>query len=58
MLITVVDVIFIDVVQPGQTRIVDLKASTFLHDGVHFAISIKVNCIDSTASAEAVFASF
>uniref|UniRef100_A0A2I3RSU9 FBL n=1 Tax=Pan troglodytes TaxID=9598 RepID=A0A2I3RSU9_PANTR len=57
MLIAMVDVIFADVAQPDQTRIVALNAHTFLRNGGHFVISIKANSIDSTASAEAVFAS-
>ncbi|KAL1785691.1 rRNA 2' [Sigmodon hispidus] len=57
MLIAMVDVIFADVAQPDQTGIVALNAHTFLRNGGHFVISIKANCIDSTASAEAVFAS-
>ena len=42
MLITMVDVIFADVAQPDQTRIVTLNAHTFLRNGGHFVISIKV----------------
>uniref|UniRef100_A0A2K5C480 Fibrillarin n=1 Tax=Aotus nancymaae TaxID=37293 RepID=A0A2K5C480_AOTNA len=57
MLIAMVDVIFADVAQPDQTRIVALNAHTFLCNGGHFVISIKANCTDSTASAEAMFAS-
>ncbi|XP_027280642.1 rRNA/tRNA 2'-O-methyltransferase fibrillarin-like protein 1 isoform X2 [Cricetulus griseus] len=57
MLIGMVDVIFADVAQPDQSRILALNAHTFLRNGGHFLISIKANCIDSTASAEAVFAS-
>ncbi|KAL1785121.1 rRNA 2', partial [Sigmodon hispidus] len=57
MLITMVDVIFADMAQPDQTWIVALNAYTFLSNGGHFEISIKANCIDYTASAEAVFAS-
>ncbi|XP_053908579.1 rRNA 2'-O-methyltransferase fibrillarin [Cuculus canorus] len=56
MLIGMVDVIFADVAQPDQTRIVALNAHSFLRNGGHFVISIKANCIDSTAPAEAVFA--
>ena len=52
-----VDVVFADVAQPDQARIVDLNARHFLRAGGHFVISIKANCIDSTAPAEAVFAS-
>jgi len=57
MLVPMVDVIFADVAQPDQARIVGLNAQTFLKNGGHFVISIKANCIDSTAPAEAVFAS-
>ncbi|XP_036913630.1 rRNA/tRNA 2'-O-methyltransferase fibrillarin-like protein 1 [Sturnira hondurensis] len=57
MLVGMVDVIFADVAQPDQSRILALNAHTFLRNGGHFLISIKANCIDSTASAEAVFAS-
>nr|XP_058901176.1 rRNA 2'-O-methyltransferase fibrillarin isoform X2 [Kogia breviceps] len=41
MLIAMVDVIFADVAQPDQTRIVALNAHTFLRNGGHFVISIK-----------------
>ncbi|XP_029471693.1 LOW QUALITY PROTEIN: rRNA 2'-O-methyltransferase fibrillarin-like [Rhinatrema bivittatum] len=57
MLVGMVDVIFADVAQPDQTRIVALNAHNFLKNGGHFVISIKANCIDSTAAPEAVFAS-
>ncbi|XP_072835637.1 rRNA 2'-O-methyltransferase fibrillarin [Pogona vitticeps] len=57
MLIGMVDVIFADVAQPDQSRIVALNAHNFLKNGGHFVISIKANCIDSTAAPEAVFAS-
>ncbi|KAL8171520.1 hypothetical protein V2J09_023324 [Rumex salicifolius] len=57
MLVSMVDVIFADVAQPDQARIVALNASFFLKAGGHFVISIKANCIDSTSPAEAVFAS-
>lgn len=50
------DVIFTDVAQPDQTRIVAMNAHTFLQNGGQCVISIKANCIDSTASTEAVFA--
>merc|ERR1711935_507607 len=51
-----VDVMFADVAQPDQARILGINAQYFLKTGGHFVISIKANCIDSTASAEAVFA--
>ncbi|GLJ12726.1 hypothetical protein SUGI_0196610 [Cryptomeria japonica] len=56
MLVGMVDVIFADVAQPDQARIVALNAHHFLKNGGHFVISIKANCIDSTVPAEAVFA--
>lgn len=57
MLINQVDVIFADVAQPDQARIVTYNAQFFLKNGGHIVISIKASCIDSTASPEAVFAS-
>jgi rRNA 2'-O-methyltransferase fibrillarin len=57
MLVDMVDVIFADVAQPDQARIVAYNAKFFLKNGGHAVISIKANCIDSTAPAEAVFAS-
>ncbi|KAE9227677.1 hypothetical protein PF005_g4619 [Phytophthora fragariae] len=56
MLVPMVDVVFADVAQPDQARIVALNASHFLKNGGHFVISIKASCIDSTAAPEAVFA--
>ncbi|CAD7704685.1 unnamed protein product [Ostreobium quekettii] len=56
MLVPMVDVIFADVAQPDQGRIVGLNAQYFLKNEGHFAISIKASCIDSTAQPEAVFA--
>jgi len=55
MLVGMVDVLFADVAQPDQARILELNARNFLKNGGHFVISIKANCIDSTAPAEAVF---
>ncbi len=55
MLVGMVDVIFADVAQPDQARIVALNAHYFLKNEGNFAISIKANCIDSTAPAEQVF---
>ena len=56
MLVGMVDVIFADVAQPDQARIVSLNAQSYLKAGGSFVISIKANCIDSTARPEAVFA--
>ncbi|KAI0263406.1 Fibrillarin-domain-containing protein [Gloeopeniophorella convolvens] len=55
MLLSSVDVIFADVAQPDQARIVAHNAHQFLKTGGHAVISIKANCIDSTAPADAVF---
>lgn len=56
MLVGMVDTIFADVAQPDQARIVALNAHHFLKTTGFIVISIKANCIDSTAEAEAVFA--
>merc|ERR1712151_369718 len=56
MLVGMVDCIFADVAQPDQARIVALNAHMFLKTGGGVVISIKANCIDSTAAPEAVFA--
>ena len=56
MLVPMVDCVFADVAQPDQARIVALNSQYFLKNGGHFVISIKANCIDSTAEAKAVFA--
>merc|ERR1712223_1960894 len=56
MLVGMVDTIFADVAQPDQARIVAINAHNFLKNGGNFVISIKANCIDSTAPAAAVFA--
>ena len=56
MLVGSVDVIFADVAQPDQARIVAFNAEYFLKNGGHVVISIKASCIDSTAQPEAVFA--
>ncbi|XP_056174391.1 rRNA 2'-O-methyltransferase fibrillarin 2-like [Syzygium oleosum] len=55
MLVGMVDVIFSDVAQPDQARILALNASYFLKAGGHFVISIEANCIDSTVPVEIVF---
>ncbi len=56
MLLPLVDVVFADVAQPDQSRIVALNASLFLKRGGGVLISIKANCIDSTSPPEQVFA--
>ncbi len=57
MLMPMVDVIFADVAQPDQARIVALNAEYYLKVGGGVLISIKANCIDSTEAPEKVFAS-
>ena len=56
MLVPMVDVIFADVAQPDQARIVGLNAQQYLKVNGGMVISVKANCIDSTAAPEAVFA--
>ena len=56
MLLSTVDVIFADVAQPDQARIVAVNAHSFLKNGGHAVISIKANCIDSTIDPAQVFA--
>ncbi|GAV29180.1 hypothetical protein PMKS-002662 [Pichia membranifaciens] len=56
MLVGMVDVVFADVAQPDQARIIALNSHMFLKDGGGVVISIKANCIDSTVDAETVFA--
>lgn len=57
MLVGMVDVLFADVAQPDQARILALNAHSFLKNGGHFVISIKANCVDSTAAPQLVFKS-
>ncbi|KAJ9056818.1 Small subunit processome complex component [Entomophthora muscae] len=57
MLVGMVDVVFADVAQPDQARIIALNAHNFLKNDGHIVISIKANCIDSTVDAAKVFAS-
>ncbi|KIM36455.1 hypothetical protein M413DRAFT_78230 [Hebeloma cylindrosporum] len=57
ILLPIVDVIFADVAQPDQARIVVHNAESFLKDGGHVIISIKASCIDSTMPPETIFAS-
>merc|ERR550514_1512457 len=56
MIIGMVDCIFSDVAQPDQSRIVTHNASFFLKNGGWILMSIKANCVDSTATPKAVFA--
>lgn len=45
MLVPMVDVVFADVAQPDQARIVGLNAQYFLKNGGFFVISIKVSVL-------------
>lgn len=56
MLVPMVDVIFADVAQPDQARILGLNAGMFVKNRGHFVISIKASCIDSTKPPEVVYA--
>lgn len=52
---TLVDVVFADVAQPDQARIIALNAQHFLKNGGGYVFSIKANCIDSTLDPEIIF---
>ncbi|KAG9063412.1 hypothetical protein KI688_004294 [Linnemannia hyalina] len=56
MLVGMVDVIFADVAQPDQSRIIRISAHHFLKNNGHTVISTRANCIDSTVDAATVFA--
>lgn len=56
MLVGMVDCVFADVAQPDQARIVAINSTHFLKNNGGFMISIKANCVDSTAAPEVVFA--
>jgi rRNA 2'-O-methyltransferase fibrillarin len=56
MLVPMIDIVFADVAQPDQARIVAINSHMFLKNNGHFMISIKANCIDSTVEASVVFA--
>jgi len=57
MLMPMVDVIFADVAQPDQARILGLNAAYFVKNRGHFVISVKASCVDSTKAPEIVYAS-
>lgn len=56
MLVPMVDVIFADVAQPDQARILTVNAAMFVKNRGHFVISIKASCVDSTLAPEVVYA--
>lgn len=55
-LVGMVDVVFADVAQPDQARIISENVHMYLKNGGKFLISLKANCIDSTNEPEVVFA--
>lgn len=55
-LVGIVDVVFADVAQPDQARIIAENSHMYLKNGGKFLISLKANCIDSTNKPEVVFA--
>ncbi|KAL4508298.1 hypothetical protein ABPG72_003602 [Tetrahymena utriculariae] len=54
-LVGMVDIVFADVAQPDQARIMGMNCQYFLKNGGHFLISIKACCIDSTNEPAVVF---
>jgi rRNA 2'-O-methyltransferase fibrillarin len=56
MLVDMVDVIFADVAQQDQAKIVGMNAHYYLKSGGFAYISIKASCINSTTLPETVFA--
>merc|ERR1711990_793635 len=55
MLIPMVDVIFADIAQPDQARILAHNAHMFVKNRGHFVIAIKATCVDSTLAPEVVY---
>jgi len=55
MLVPMCDVIFADVAQPDQARILAVNAQMYVKNRGHFVIAIKATCIDSTKDPEIVF---
>lgn len=56
MMVPMVDVIFSDISQPDQSRIVMENAQYFLKDDGGILISIKASCVNSSIPSEQVFA--
>jgi len=55
MFLTMVDLIFSDIAQPDQARIMSINANHFLRSGGFFIITIKASCIDSTSEPSLIF---
>jgi len=55
MLVPMVDVIFADIAQPDQARILAHNAAMFVKERGHFVLAIKATCVDSTLAPEIVY---
>jgi rRNA 2'-O-methyltransferase fibrillarin len=55
MLVPMCDVIFADIAQPDQARILAHNASMFVKNRGHFVLAIKATCVDSTLAPEIVY---
>ena len=56
MLVPMVDVIFADIAQPDQARILGHNAKMFVKNRGGFVIAIKASCVDSTQAPAVVYA--
>jgi len=57
MLVPMVDVIFADIAQPDQARILAHNAHMFVKNRGHFVLAIKATCVDSTLDPQVVYQS-
>mmetsp|Transcript_17484 Transcript_17484/g.39591 ORF Transcript_17484/g.39591 Transcript_17484/m.39591 type:complete len:259 (+) Transcript_17484:125-901(+) len=55
MLLGITDLVFSDVAQPDQARILSINSKHFLKTGGYFIIAIKASCIDSIIDPNIVF---
>lgn len=55
MLLGITDLVFSDVAQPDQARILSINSKHFLKTGGYFIIAIKASCIDSIVDPNIVF---
>lgn len=55
MLVPMCDVIFADIAQPDQARILAVNAHMFVKNRGHFVIAIKATCVDSTLPPNVVY---
>merc|ERR550514_1100676 len=54
MVVSMVDVIFADIAQPDQARVVSHNAGFYLKTGGHYIISVKASCINRKVTADVV----